>query len=107
MEYIGKLKNDKKLVTNKNGIIIFGAGNELGKVLHKLDEMHVKEQVKCICDNNPERQGKETSEIEIVSPEYAFSHYSDSSYIVYNQYRLEICEQLVMSDIKRIHLIID
>lgn len=107
MEYIGKIKNDKKLLQNKNGIVIFGAGNDLGKLLYKLNELHVKERVICICDNNPERQGKENLGIKIVNPEYAFSHYADSSYIAYNKFRLEICKQLVTSGIERIHLISD
>lgn len=107
MEYIGKVKNDKKLLMNKSGIVIFGAGNELNKLLYKLDEMHVKQQIICICDNDPKRQGKENSGIKIVSPDHAFSHFMDASYIAYNQFRLEICEQLLASGIERIHLIID
>ena len=35
MEYIGRLENDRKLYADEVGIVIFGAGKDLGKILDK------------------------------------------------------------------------
>lgn len=107
MEYIGRIEKDQKLCMNENGIIIFGAGERLESLLEKLEKLCIKDRVVCICDNHLEKHGKELEGIKIVSPDYAFSHYENSSYIAYNQFRLEICRQLVDRKIQRIHLIRD
>ena len=107
MEYIGKIEHDQKLCMGENGIVIFGAGGQLENLLNKLENLHVRDKVVCICDNNPEKCGKEMEGIKIVGPEYAFSHYGDYLYIVYNQFRLEICRKLADRKIQRIHLIRD
>lgn len=105
MEYIGKIENDKKLFENKEGIVIFGAGEKLKHLLCRLNELQVKDKVVCICDNNCEKQGQEIEGIEVYEPEEAFRRYKKEMYIVYNQYSLEICQQLVKANINRIHLI--
>lgn len=105
MEYIGRIENDKKLYIEEHGIIVFGAGRGLEKLLDKFEEMHMKDRIICICDNNYEKQGKEINGIKIVNPQYAFNHYRNSDYIVYNQFCIEICMQLLEEGIKKVHLI--
>lgn len=105
MEYIGRIENDKKLHMNEMGIVIFGAGKNLEKVLDKLEKIHEKNKVICVCDNDVKKQGREINGIEIVSPDYALRHYSGAVYIVYNQFCIEICRQLTEQGIERIHLI--
>lgn len=105
MEYIGKIENDKKLYRDTQGIIVFGAGNSIDKLLNELEKMHLKGRVKYICDNNCEKQGKEISGIKIVNPQYVFNYYRNSDYIVYNQFCVEICKQLLEEGIKKVHLI--
>jgi len=105
MEYIGRIENDKKLHINETGIAIFGAGKELEKLLDKLEQMHVKNKVICVCDNNLEKQGREVKGIKIVSPGYAFRCYGSAAYIVYNRFSMEICRQLAAQGINKIHLI--
>ena len=55
MEYIGKIEHDQKLCMGENGIVIFGAGGQLENLLNKLENLHVRDKVVCICDNNPEK----------------------------------------------------
>lgn len=105
MEYIGRVENDRKLHMNETDIVVYGAGNELENLLNKLEKMHTKSKVACICDQNPEKQGKKVKGIEIVGPEYALNHYVDAAYIVYNRFSMEICRQLKEQGIEKIHLI--
>lgn len=105
MEYIGRLENDRKLYADEVGIVIFGAGKDLGKILDKLEKLNIKKKVLCACDNDIEKQGKKIMGIEIVSPDYVLIHYSNATYIVYNQFCIEICRQLTEQGIKKIHLI--
>jgi FlaA1/EpsC-like NDP-sugar epimerase len=105
MEYIGRIENDNKLHMNETGIVIFGAGKDLEKLLDKLEKMHEKDKITCICDNNPAKQGKEVRGIKIVSPDYALRYYSNAAYIVYNKFCIEICRQLAGQRIEKIHLI--
>lgn len=103
MEYIGRIEKDQKLYKNKNGIVIFGAGKKLSQLLNKIE----KRKVICICDNDLKKQRKEIEGITIVSPGYAFKFYNNATYIVYNQYCMEISRQLVLQGIEKIHLIRD
>lgn len=105
MEYIGRIKNDRKLYANEVDIVIFGAGKDLAKILDKLEKLNVKENVICACDNDTKKQGKTINGIEIVSLDYALSRYTNAVYIVYNQFCIEICRQLAEQGIERIHLI--
>lgn len=105
MEYIGKLEDDKKLYQNKKGIVIFGAGKELCRLLGKMEESEIQDRILCICDNDPQRQGGKMAGIAVVSPEYAFIHYNEAVYIVYNRFCAEISRQLVKMGIKNIHLL--
>lgn len=104
MEYIGKIENDK-ILTDASGIVIFGAGKNLGCLIEKLKRMGLRNRILCICDNDTSQHGKKIEEIEVVSPTYAFSIYSKAIYIVYNRFCVEICRQLIKEDIKRVHLI--
>ena len=105
MEYIGRIENDKIIFEDRDEIVIFGAGNDLEKLLVKLKTLGIKDRISCICDNNCAKQGTKVSGLEIVSPEQAFSNYADAHYIVYNRYCIEICEQLAKEHIEKVHLI--
>lgn len=105
MEYIGRIENDKKLLEDRNGIVIFGAGNDLEKFLDKFKTLGIRDRIICVCDNNCAKQGIEVLGLEIVSPEQAFFNYADAQYVVYNRYCVEICEQLAKEHIENVHLI--
>lgn len=105
MEYIGKIENDRKLLINEEGIVIFGAGRELEWLLDRIEEMKIKNKLLCICDNAKEQQGRKVEGIKVVTPEKAFQSYKNAIYIVYNRFCVEISEQLVEKAIERIHLI--
>lgn len=105
MEYIGKIEHDRILRESGEEIVVFGAGRGLDNVVNKLDTMGVKDRIVCICDNNNEKQGEKVMGIEICSPEFAFENYSKAAYIVYNQFCIEICKQLLQEKIDKIHLI--
>ena len=104
MEYIGRLEHDR-MIEDKSEIVIFGAGKELSCLLNQMNIIGVKSNILCICDNSLVLQGRKIDGIEIVSPEYAFSRYSNAIYIVYNRFCMEISRQLKDKGIKRIHLI--
>lgn len=105
MEYIGKIENDKKLFENEEGIVIFGAGEKLKDLLLQIGELHIKDKVVCICDNSCKKQGQKIEGIEVCRPGDVFKRYKKEMYIVYNQYSLEICQQLIKENIDKIHLI--
>lgn len=105
MEYIGKIENDQKLCEDNEDIVIFGAGEGLNGLLAKLEKMQVRDRIVCICDNNCEKQGQEISGLKVYKPEYVFHTHSSASYIVYNRFCIEICNQLVKEGINKIHLI--
>lgn len=105
VDYIGRIENDKKISLTTDEIVVFGAGRELERILDKLTEMCVMDRVVCICDNSREKQGKEINGIKIISLDDAINCYSDAAYIVYNQFQIEICRQLMEQGIEKIHLI--
>lgn len=105
MEYIGKIEYDKDLCVNGNEIVIFGAGSGFEKLIEKLEMLCVKDKIVCVCDNDIEKQGKKIQGIKIVSLEYALNYYKNAAYIVYNQFCIEICRQLIEKGIEKIHLI--
>lgn len=105
MDYIGRIENDKKIRLTTDEIVIFGAGRDLERILDKLVEMCITNRVVCICDNSREKQGKEINGIKVISPDEAINYYNDAAYIVYNQFRIEICRQLKEQGIEKIHLI--
>lgn len=105
MEYIGRIAHDKFIQDGQDKIVIFGAGNELKKLLGDITAVKAEGRIACICDNNPKKQGKQIFGINICSPDEAASIYGDAVYIVYNQFCREICEQLVKRGITKIHLL--
>lgn len=105
MEYIGRIIHDKIIQEGRDKIVIFGAGDGVKNLLDRLAEMKVENRIACICDNNPQKQGKQIFGINICSLDEAVSAYDDAVYIVYNRFCKEICEQLVKREIKKIHLL--
>lgn len=104
MTYIGSLNYDEQLKKAK-GIIIFGGGSMLGRLLERMRQMELTEKIVAVCDNSVSLQKQGISGIPVLSPEYACEKYRDMDFIVYNRYFMEICEQLRKSSITRIHLI--
>lgn len=105
MEYIGSIVHDKFIQEGQDKIVIFGAGDGLKKLLENLIAVKAEGRIACICDNNPQKHGKQIFGINIYSPDEAVSTYGDAVYIVYNQFCREICEQLVKRGITKIHLL--
>ncbi len=105
MEYIGKIEFDKKLCEDKESIVIFGAGQGLKNILNRLDEMNLQDRIVCVCDNSCEKQGQEVYGLKVYNPEDVFQTHRSASYIVYNQFCIEICNQLIKEGINKIHLI--
>lgn len=104
MVYIGSLDYDEQIKETK-GIIIFGGGSMLTRLLERLEQMNLQERIIAICDNNVSMQEKEITGIPVLSPVQAYKKYENMDFIVYNRYFMEICEQLQKNDIPRIHLI--
>lgn len=104
MIYIGSLDYDVQL-RDTDGIIIFGGGSMLSQLLNKLEQLDLRRNIVAICDNNIDVQGKELLGISVLGPDDIFRQYKGLDFIVYNQYFMEICEQLHTNHITRIHLI--
>lgn len=104
MVYIGSLTYDYQIKESK-GIIIFGGGTMLTHLLKKLEQMDVAEKIIAICDSDISMQGREIAGMPVLSPMQAYERYRNFDFIVYNQYFMEICKQLKINDIPRIHLI--
>lgn len=104
MVYIGNLIYDE-YIKKAEGIIIFGGGSMLPNLLQKMEQLNLLEKVTAICDNNVTIQGKEISGISVLAPDDACEEFNDLDFIVYNQYFMEICKQLVENHIDKIHLI--
>ncbi len=105
MIYIGSLNYDEQLRKAK-GIIIFGGGSMLGRLLERMEQMKLADKIVAVCDNSIslQKQG-EISAIPVLSPDYACEKYRDMDFIVYNRYFMEICEQLQKCCVTRTHLI--
>ena len=104
MVYIGNLDYDEH-IKKAEGIIIFGGGSMLPHLLKKMEQHNLIEKIIAICDNNKDMQGKEISGIPVLAPDDACKKYMNLDFIVYNQYFMEICEQLYKNCITQIHLI--
>lgn len=104
MMYIGGLKFDDE-IKKAEGIIVFGGGSMLPYLLKKMKQLNIAERIVAICDNNIAIQGKEVSGVPIMSPKFVCENYREFDFIVYNQYYMEICEQLHRNHIEKIHLI--
>ena len=105
MKYIGRIEKDISLCEKNEKMVVFGAGKGLKRLLDKLEQLQIKDRVVCICDNNPEKQEKKISGIRVVSLDYALKNYRYENYIVYNQFCVEICRQLISNGVQKIHLI--
>lgn len=104
MVYIGSLDYDEQ-IKKAAGIIIFGCGSMLPYLLKKMEQLNLQEKIKAICDNNVSMQGAQISGIPVLAPNYVCKEYGDLDFLVYNQYFMEICEQLQQNHIARVHLI--
>lgn len=104
MVYIGNLDYDEH-IKKAEGIIIFGGGSMLPHLLKKMEQNDLIEKVIAICDNNAAMHGKEISGIPVLAPDNVCKEYNNCDFIVYNQYFMEICEQLCKNHITKIHLI--
>lgn len=104
MTYIGSLEYDEQ-IKHAAGVIIFGGGFMLQHLLNKMKELHLEDKVIAVCDNNTAMHGEKVFGIPVWAPDEAFQKYRDTDFIVYNNYFLEICNQLLENNIKKIHLI--
>ena len=102
--YIGSLEYDES-IKKAEKIIIFGGGSMLIRLFKQLEHLDLMEKIVAICDNDIAMQGKEVQGILVLEPRYACQKYKDGDYIVYNQYFMEICEQLRENHISKIHLV--
>ncbi len=104
MEYIGDLRNDKRL-KEASDIVIFGGGMMLPVLLDNMNQLHLRDRVVAVCDNNQKMHGKTIYGIPMYGLEYVKHNYKNATYIVYNKYFVEICKQLVENHIDKIHLL--
>lgn len=104
MVFIGSLEYDEQ-IQEAAGIVIYGGGRMLPHLLAKMEQLGLLGKIKAISDVNTAIQGKRMVGIPVLSPKDVCKRYRDSDFIVYNQYFMEICEQLNAEGIKRVHLI--
>ncbi len=104
MVYIGSLDYDEQ-IKKASEIVIFGGGSMLPYLLKKMRQLNLVEKITAICDNNVDMQGKEILGIPVLAPDDVCNKNRNLDFIVYNQYFMEICEQLYKNQIVKIHLI--
>lgn len=106
VEYIGKLKEDKKLLQNSKRIAIFGAGIRGQRIYQELKAYGKEKTFLCFIDNNKEKQGKCLEKKPIISVEQ-IQELKPEIILVNSIWEKEIIEQLIWAGVKGIHWIID
>lgn len=103
MEFIGKIEDDNKLLTEEQ-IIIYGAGT-IGKRLVKvLDEKGYRKKIAAFCDSDRQKWGKKEEGIQVISLEEAAEKYPDAAYLVGSCCVRQIAETLIEAGINKIHI---
>jgi FlaA1/EpsC-like NDP-sugar epimerase len=84
-----------KMIRQKEELVIFGSGLYGKVLLNDLDKAGISE-VKCFCDNNKDNVGKQIGNLDILSPQEAYSKYPKACFVVTpKEYENEILRQLI------------
>lgn len=106
VEYIGRLKDDKRLLMESKKIAIFGVGVRGKKLYRELKAYGKEEAVVCFIDNDEEKQGSRIESRQVISVEQIKEREPDAI-LVSSIWEKEIIEQLIQCGIGNIHWIVD
>lgn len=106
IEYIGRLKDDERLLRTDGKIAIFGAGVRGQRLYQELKVYGKGEAVICFIDNDKTKQGSSIEGRQIVSVEQSKDRKPDII-LVSSIWEKEIIEQLVQCGIESIHWIVN
>lgn len=106
MEYIGKLKEDKKLLQQSKKIAVFGAGVRGKKVYRELKVYGKEEEVICFVDNDRTKQGSFIEGRPVISVEQ-IQELNPEMIVVNSIWEKEVIEQLICGGAQGIHWIVN
>lgn len=107
IEYIGRLKDDRKILEMEIPVVIWGAGYYGQELCSQLSVLKMKHRIAAFGDNDTSKCGENIDNILTMSAKDVkeMQHMNQCRILVKGKYDFEICRDLIKEGFRYIHLI--